>query len=106
MFFPVFKNTKQALTYSVNEAKVIENEMASNILTHANANKTNFIKKASNYNILLVSTHASGGSFIKPASILFYDDALTLNEIYSLDINANLVVLSTCEAGVSELKKA
>ncbi|MEP5340143.1 MAG: CHAT domain-containing protein [Algibacter sp.] len=104
--FPVFKNTQQTLTFSINEAEVIENEMASRIFMNADASKSNFIKNASNYNILHLSTHATSGDFVKPASISFYDDNLTLNELYSIDLNADLVVLSACETGIGKLHKA
>lgn len=104
-FFPVFENTNQKLTYSVAEANAIEKEMPATIFMNAEASKTNFLKNASNYGILHVSTHASSGDFVNPASLSFYDDALILNELYSLNLNANLVVLSACETGIGKLYK-
>jgi len=104
-FFPVFENTKQTLTYSIQEAKAIKNEMQSHIFMQTKATKTNFNKKASEYGILHLSTHASSGDFVKPSSLLFYDDTMFLNELYSLDLNTNLVVLSACETGIGKLYK-
>lgn len=104
-FFPVFKNSSQQLTYSINESHAIEEEMTSTIFMNAEASKKNFIKNASNYDILHLSTHASGGDFLTPAKLSFYDDTLYLNELYSLDLNSNLVVLSACETGIGTLYK-
>jgi CHAT domain-containing protein len=104
-FFPVFENTNQKLTYSINEAEAIKKEMNSDILMHSKASKTNFLNRASKYSILHLSTHASSGDFINPAHISFYDDTIILNELYSLDLNPNLVVLSACETGVGKLYK-
>lgn len=104
-FFPVFENTNQKLTYSVNEAHAIEKEMSSNLFMNANASKQNFIENASDYGILHVSSHASSGDFVNPASISFYNDTLFLNELYSLDLKPDLVVLSACETGIGKLYK-
>lgn len=104
-FFPVFEKSNQKLTYSINEAQAIQAEMPSKIFMNKEASKENFMKNASNYDILHVSTHASGGDFVTPANLSFYDDVLYLNELYSLDLNPNLVVLSACETGIGTLYK-
>lgn len=103
--FPVFENSKQPLKYSINEASSIENEMDSNILLKDKATKKYFIEKAKNYGILHLSTHASSGDFVTPAHIEFYDETLYLNELYSIHLNTNLVVLSACETGIGKLYK-
>ncbi|MFD0989371.1 CHAT domain-containing protein [Mariniflexile jejuense] len=104
-FFPVFENSNQKLTYSIDEAHAIEKEMTSTILMNAEASKENFLKEASNFGVLHLSTHASSGDFIIPANLSFHDDTMFLNELYSLDLNTNLVVLSACETGIGKLYK-
>ena len=104
-FFPVFKNKAQTLTYSINEAKAIKEEMDATLFMNSKASKSNFIKNAKNYGILHLSTHASSGDFVSPANISFYDDTLSLNELYGLDLKFNLVVLSACETGIGKLYK-
>lgn len=103
--FPVFENTNQKLTYSIDEANAIKKEITSTLLMKDQALKSSFIKNASNYGILHLSTHASSGNFTVPANIEFYDENMMLNELYELDLNPNLVVLSACETGVGKLQK-
>ncbi len=104
-FFPVFENTNYMLTYSINEADAIKDEMTSTIFMNANASKTNFLKNAPNYGILHLSAHANSGNFVMPANISFYDDSMFLNELYSLSLHPDLVVLSACETGIGKLYK-
>lgn len=103
--FPVFKNSNQPLSYSLDEAKAIEKEMDATMFLNSEATKNNFLKSASNHNILHISTHASSGDFINPASMAFYDEPMLLNELYSLNIHPELVVLSACETGIGKLQK-
>ncbi|WP_452230881.1 CHAT domain-containing protein [Lacinutrix sp. MEBiC02404] len=103
--FPVFEGTNQELIYSKKEAESIEKIMNADLLFQTQATKRNFIDKATNYSILHLSTHAKSGNFQEPASIDFYDETLTINELYSLNMNVNLVVLSACETGVGTLQK-
>ncbi|MFI1771111.1 CHAT domain-containing protein [Thalassobellus citreus] len=104
-FFPVFENTNQSLSYSIDEAKAIEKQMTSKLFMNANATKSNFIENASQYGIIHLSTHASAGNSITPASMQFYDENLLLNDLYSMNLSANLVVMSACETGVGIQRK-
>lgn len=104
-FFPVFENTNQTLSYSIDEAHAIEKEMTSKLFMNANATKNNFIENASQYGIIHLSTHASSGDFIIPANMQFYNNTLLLNELYSMTIPANLVVMSACETGIGKQYK-
>ncbi len=104
-FFPVFSNSNRALNYSIEEANAIKGKMNSKILMHHEASKQNFKKLAKNYGILHLSSHASGGNSIVPASIDFYDSTLLLNELYSMNLNSRLVVLSACETGIGKMRK-
>ena len=104
-FFPVFEKTKNSLIYSIDEANVIKKEMPSHLFLKDKATKKAFIKNSSDYSILHLSTHASSGDFSTPANIEFYKDTMYLNELYSLHLNTNLVVLSACETGIGKLYK-
>ena len=53
-----------------------------------------------------MSTHASSGDIVEPASIKFYDQDILYSELYHLDMNPDLVVLSACETGIGKLYKA
>ena len=103
--FPVFENSSQPLTYSVHEANAIQQSSNARILIHAEATKDAFLRAARQYDVLHLSTHATGGDFINPASIAFYDAPMLVNELYSMDIHPELVVLSACETGIGKLQK-
>ncbi|WP_296342540.1 CHAT domain-containing protein [Winogradskyella sp.] len=103
--FPVFKNSNQELTYTKNEAEEIKSKISSKLLMYEHATRVNFLNQMKNYSVLHLSTHASSGDFLNPANISFYDTELSVNELYDLDINPNLVVLSACETGVGKVLK-
>lgn len=102
--FPIFDNTSYELSYSKEEAKSFGKLENSDILYQNKATKSEFLKKASHYNILHLSTHAQGGNFSVPASLAFYDETLILPELYTLDLNPELVVLSACETGIGKIQ--
>ncbi len=102
--FPVFENSAQPLTYSLDEAENLSNRMKTRLLMHKEATKENFLTFAKEYSILHLSTHAHGGNFTIPAAMEFYDDRMLLHEFYGLSLNPKLVVLSACETGIGKIQ--
>ncbi|MFC4738651.1 CHAT domain-containing protein [Flavobacterium ponti] len=104
-FFPVFENTNAELMYSKEEAKALQS-LKAKLFMNENASKENFIKNCSKYNILHVSTHGTSGTFNEPATLVFYDELLLIQELYALEnCHPQLVVLSACETGIGKLQK-
>ncbi|MFD0861106.1 CHAT domain-containing protein [Sungkyunkwania multivorans] len=103
--FPVFENTNQPLMHSLNEAKMIANEMHGRFLRREEASKQHFERLARSFDILHLSTHANAGSNSIPASIQFFDQTLLLPELQAIEMNPKLVVLSACETGIGKLEK-
>lgn len=103
--FPVFKGSNRELLYTINEAEGVEKYIQGKFILHEEASKENFTNRINDYSILHLSTHASSGDFVNPATISFSNASMTIDELYGLDINPSLVVLSACETGVGKLFK-
>lgn len=104
--FPVFEKTAFELSYSKRELEAIRNNFKGKYLENSVASFSNFKKNAPHYSVLHLSTHASSGDVETPASIKFYDQEILYTELYNLNINPDLVVLSACETGIGKLFKA
>ncbi|WP_310557395.1 CHAT domain-containing tetratricopeptide repeat protein [Flavobacterium sp.] len=103
--FPVFENTDSALTFSKDELNAIKKNFEGNYFENDKATFSNFKQNASQYSILHLSTHASSGDIYDSASIKFFDQDILYSELYNININPNLVVLSACETGLGKLFK-
>ncbi|MHB1051394.1 MAG: CHAT domain-containing protein, partial [Bacteroidota bacterium] len=80
---------------------------------HTDATETNFKRQSKGYDIVHVATHGfinesnpklSAILFSQPSSAGMEDDGiLYMSETFNLDLDADLVVLSSCESGVGAL---
>ena len=103
-------------------------------LMYGAASKKEFMEVADKYKVILISTHGHKAAKSKLSGIVFSkvsskqnevfkksdetirsnndvstewedDNVLTIDEVYTLQLNADLVVLSSCSSGIGELVK-
>lgn len=104
-----------ALPYSVREVEEIttlfeEKKKNNSKVTGNKATKKYFEKNLNNFNILHIATHGisngvinSGLVFAMPSDEGFDESYLRLPELYRLNVNADLVVLSACKTGTGDI---
>lgn len=104
--FPVFEKTNLELAFSKKEKQQIQSYFKGMYLENQKATFQNFKKNVVNHPIIHLSTHASSGDIYEPASIRFYDQEVLYSELYHLEMQPDLVVLSACETGIGKLYQA
>jgi len=95
------------------ESESIINLIGGKLLSGVKATKENFLNVANQYGILHLSMHTlPSSSNILKSSLVFStpkdaeeDNLLSVEEIYNLDLNAQMVTLSACNTGTGEYKK-
>lgn len=88
------------------EAAAINDLFDGNLFKGLQANKDNFESNVSNFKIIHLATHACVDmTLANNNKIYFTDDYLSNSDLYNLQMNADLAVLSACNTGYGKLVK-
>lgn len=95
------------LPYALKSLKYLEKKYDGNFLYNKSASVKAFMKKSPFFSVIYISSHAQGNFKNSNDSEIFLhhsknDRSLTLEDIYHLNLNSDLVVLSACQTGIGE----
>ncbi|MEO1258786.1 MAG: CHAT domain-containing protein [Bacteroidota bacterium] len=100
------ENNLYSLKCSDAEVREINQLIAGELYTGKTASKNNFLNIAPDYQMLHLATHACTDEDIPMLNrIWFSDGSITNFELFNLQLNADLVVLSACNTGSGKILK-
>ncbi len=111
--FPGLRDGMAPLQYNIPEARTIHEQMGGKKLAGPQATKNAFLREAAVHRIIHLATHAYTNDLYPNFSHLAFagspdtaeSSLLYAYEIYNLRLNAELAVLSACEAGAGKLQR-
>lgn len=105
--FSAYRDGMFNLPYAQEEANYITKLFNGDLYTSKEANKNEFVKNSSNYNIIHMAMHALVDETNELNSKLIFSDEdeanLSLSNIYNLNLNSDLVTLSACNTGYGKI---
>ena len=100
------------LRFSKDEVNAIDNTWSVDKTFGEDATVQNFIRDASDYRIVHLSTHGKADDRVGDYCYLAFteisdtlDRKLYVRDLYNMKLNADMVVLSACETGLGELQQ-
>ena len=91
-----------SLNNSIEEVNAINGIFHEDVFLNEKASKDSFLKEFGQYNIVHLATHSGMDDESRPW-LAFRDAKVSLNEIYTTQNNAELVVLSACKTSQGEM---
>ena len=110
---PEFGPGQEALLFNKEEVKLLRRRIPGRYLLGKEATKGKFKMFADQYRLIHLATHAQANDTIGVQSFLAFSpgkdtldgEFLFLRELYNMQLNADMVVMSACETGVGEWKR-
>jgi CHAT domain-containing protein len=106
------RSSLDPLRFNLSESESVLNQFPGLGLLGVEATKTQFLNQSNNFGIIHLATHGKANDGEGDFSYLAFsnwqdpDFKLYANEIYSMDLQSELVTLSACESGLGELKSS
>lgn len=108
-FYPDFINSKYAVLNHQREDAILKSHNNYSVFQDKDATKNNFIKNLSNAGIIHVCSHILIDSVSPMQSSLVFQPGnnylLKINEIWKLNVNAQLITLAACQSNFGKVQK-
>jgi CHAT domain-containing protein/tetratricopeptide (TPR) repeat protein len=111
--YAAFRSEYGSLLYSKKEIEKANNIFNGEIFIGEEASESKFLEQAPKSNIIHIASHTIANDKNPKQSVILFSDKndeerdalLNLSEIYSLNLNADLAVMSACNTGAGKVKQ-
>ncbi len=107
------RDTLTPLRFNTKEVAYLYDQLGGDTMSGKKAVLPRFLEEAAGYQVVHLSTHGKANDREGDFSYLAFseikdsveNEKLYVRDLYTMDLNADMVVLSACETGLGELKR-